>query len=92
MGLEHLGHCLNVLREDTMCHADDTPRYTGRVHSQANASHPQAGIGQTRKCRDYNKLYEWSIEHSACYADVEDPNAAPEEYFKKCPDGRKPWE
>ncbi|KAE9376454.1 hypothetical protein N431DRAFT_400640 [Stipitochalara longipes BDJ] len=91
MNLEHLGHCLNVLREDTMCHADDTPRYTGRLHTQANLSHYQAGIDQTRKCRDFDKLYEWSIEHTACYGDV-GPNAAPEEYFKNCPDGRKPWE
>jgi len=82
MGLEHLGHCMHLLREDMMCHADDTPRYSGRLHSQANSSHPQAGIDQTRKCRDFNKLYEWSIEHTACYGDV-GPTGGPEDFFQR---------
>ena len=75
-----------------MCHADDTPRYTGRVHSQQNITRPKAGIGQRRQCRDFNQLYEWSVQHSACYDDVDDADAAPEEYFKNCQDGSRPWE
>ena len=71
-----------------MCHADDTPRYTGRLHAQANVSGPQSGIGQMRKCRDFDKLYEWSLANSACYADPADPNASAEDWFKGCPDGR----
>ncbi|TVY92789.1 Phenylalanine aminomutase (L-beta-phenylalanine forming) [Lachnellula willkommii] len=74
-------HCMNILREDMFCHADDTPRYTGRLHSQAGKDHPQAGIGQMRKCRDFNKLFEWSNEHSACYTDI--GNGNPKDYFRK---------
>ncbi|TVY44873.1 Phenylalanine aminomutase (L-beta-phenylalanine forming), partial [Lachnellula subtilissima] len=81
--LGHLSHCLNVLREDMFCYPDDTPRYTGRLHSQADSKHPAAGIDQNRKCRDFDKLFEWSNEHSACYTDVGDMDGDPKAYYKK---------
>jgi hypothetical protein len=83
IGLGHLTHCMNVLREDMFCHPDDTPRYTGRLHSQVNSKEPAAGIGQNRKCRDFNKLFEWSNEHSACYRDDGQEMTDAKDYFKK---------
>ncbi|MCJ1382735.1 hypothetical protein MMC17_005848 [Xylographa soralifera] len=89
--LGHLAHCLNVLREDTLCHADDTPRYAGHLHAEANASHPVSGIGQLRKCRDFGKLFDFAMEHSACYVPVGD-DAPVEDNYKGCPDGRVLWD
>lgn len=48
---EHTIHCLDSLRQSTMCRADDTLLYTedGNVF----------GDGQVRECRDWEKLREW---------------------------------
>lgn len=50
----HVTHCLHVLREDTTCNADDTPRYTGHLHAQENSTKFFSGIGQTRQCTFYS--------------------------------------
>ena len=57
----HVGHCLAAIREDIICNADDTPRYTGFANS------PSSGLGQIRMCRDWSELEKWAREHSACY-------------------------
>ena len=76
-----------------MCNADDTPRYTGRLNQQASAKHPISGIGQTRKCKDWGKLHEWAIQHSACYKPInfDDPDFPLKERYKFCPNGEKMW-
>jgi hypothetical protein len=51
-----------------MCLADDTPRYTSEEHPG------QSGTNQTRQCRDWNALEDWSLEHTSCWHDV-DPNS-----------------
>jgi hypothetical protein len=53
--LMHTLHCLDSLRQDTMCHADKTLLYTenGKVF----------GDGQVRECRDWDKLNEWIGRH-----------------------------
>ena len=63
---EHLQHCLDTLRQDIMCHADDTPLY-GRL----DTNH---GHGQVVQCRDWNKLIAWSqdLERNACYHQISD--------------------
>jgi len=43
--LRHLKHCLDGLRQFFMCHADDTPRYTGRLHDQVDEKEPFGGVG-----------------------------------------------
>lgn len=58
---EHSTHCLDWLRNDVMCRADDTPLYT------TNSRIPANGIGQVRKCKDWSKLESWAKEHTACY-------------------------
>ena len=59
--IEHNMHCLDTLREDTICHADDTPRYT------TNATEPVSGIGQKRQCRDWNRLEVWVKHFEGCW-------------------------
>lgn len=51
----HTHHCLDSLRQDTMCHADKTLLYTenGKVF----------GDGQVRECRDWDALNEWIAMH-----------------------------
>ncbi|KAH7405832.1 hypothetical protein DE146DRAFT_649808 [Phaeosphaeria sp. MPI-PUGE-AT-0046c] len=53
--IKHTHHCLDSLRQDTMCHADKTLLYTenGKVF----------GDGQVRKCRDWDALNEWIGMH-----------------------------
>lgn len=84
----HIDHCLTALREDVLCNADDTPRYTGGHHKQAGS-----GQDQMRMCRDWSKLDQWATEHSACYKEPESwYDGKPEsERYKFCPDGSEPW-
>lgn len=58
---DHLFHCLDGLRQDIMCVADDTPMPAAKTH--------HIGDGQIRLCRDWNKLLAWSIqpEQNACH-------------------------
>ena len=58
----HVHHCLDTLRQDLMCTADDTP--------MPGVSLPhEVGNGQTRMCRNFDKLIEWTHhpEREACY-------------------------
>ena len=85
----HVNHCLDAIRQDIICNADDTPRYTGFVNGP-----PSSGLGQIHMCRDWERLEQWAQEHSACYryAPVETPEGIPLESFKHCRDGSRPWE
>lgn len=63
---EHVQHCLLVLRDEIMCNADDTPRYSGYQPSQST------GLGQMRMCRDWSALDEWARdkERSGCWRHI----------------------
>jgi hypothetical protein len=63
---EHYEHCLDALRQDIMCRADDTPLYGNPEGS--------VGDGQTVQCRDWNKLIAWAKapERNACYNSLGD--------------------
>jgi hypothetical protein len=61
---EHVLHCLDNLRADLMCSADDTPRY---VPVHATESTAKTGVGQVRQCRDWDQLTSWAKNHSACF-------------------------
>ncbi|KAF2188340.1 hypothetical protein K469DRAFT_661066 [Zopfia rhizophila CBS 207.26] len=80
---EHSVHCLDWLRGDIMCRADDTPLYT------TTSRHADSGFGQFRKCKDWNKLVSWAEEHTACYRNghfvVEDKLESQVGRFKFCP-------
>ena len=57
--LEHVEHCLELLRIKLICEADTTP------HNLI----PGAGdrmlitLGGTRTCRDFQKMQDWAHEH-----------------------------
>ena len=80
---EHSNHCLDWLRGDVMCRADDTPLYTTR------SMVPENGVGQSRQCRDWGKLEAWAREHNSCYRYgdfvVEDKIPSQLGRFKYCP-------
>lgn len=77
----HFYHCLDTLRQDLMCLADDTPMPT------INAVH-QIGNGQVRQCRDWEKLIAWTQEpeRHACYRMLDDYRKVPHslEQFAFC--------
>ncbi|KAI9732962.1 MAG: hypothetical protein M1818_007395 [Claussenomyces sp. TS43310] len=80
----HNNHCLDWLRNDIMCQADDTPLYTDNSMQSTN------GIGQVRQCRDWSKLEAWAKERPACfrYGDFVTEEKLPSQVgrFKFCPD------
>jgi len=55
----HIMHCVDDQRIETMCHADDTPRFM--------TSLKEVGDGQHRQCRSWEKLESFAQEHTACY-------------------------
>ncbi|GAP87165.1 hypothetical protein SAMD00023353_2301080 [Rosellinia necatrix] len=75
----HIMHCLDSIRQDIICAADDSPRYLTR-----NGSH--SGESQVRFCRDFSKLNEWARERDACFRQQHDlaDVMAPIEKFKYC--------
>ncbi|MCJ1236443.1 hypothetical protein MMC14_004424 [Varicellaria rhodocarpa] len=84
----HVIHCLNVLRDEIMCDADDTPRYTGFQ------PHKSSGLGQFRMCRDWSQLEQWAEDHTACWrhiGDISEPGFRELERYRFCPAG-SPYE
>ncbi|CAI6337602.1 unnamed protein product [Periconia digitata] len=77
---DHLLHCLDGLRQDVLCIADDTPMPAESAY--------HVGSGQVRRCRDWNKLKEWASEseQNACHR-FDDYREATErvELFAYCP-------
>jgi len=55
---EHIAHCIDNLRQDTLCQADDTPR---------RFDYEGIKPDQERNCRDWSKLETWALEHNSCY-------------------------
>jgi hypothetical protein len=58
----HVYHCLDSLRQDIMCKADDTPMPSPQIHDSV-------GDNQVLQCRDLSKVIEWATapERGACY-------------------------
>lgn len=60
----HNMHCFNALRQEVMCTADDTPR-------SMTFAHPGSiGVGQYRRCRDWDKMVDWTRDHWSCWRDI----------------------
>ncbi|KAJ5375401.1 hypothetical protein N7517_007407 [Penicillium concentricum] len=78
----HIAHCLDALRRQMLCDADDTPRATER------RAEVVSGIGQHRVCRDWGKLERWAKAHTACYKRPEKPgDEVGLKRFMHCPEG-----
>ncbi|KAI9815252.1 MAG: hypothetical protein M1827_002732 [Pycnora praestabilis] len=80
---EHILHCLDALRQDVICYADDTPRYTGFQPSG------RSGTGQIRQCKSWRRLEAWAQQHSACWRYIQPHNHTFNslERHKFCPKG-----
>ncbi|KAI1770219.1 hypothetical protein F4818DRAFT_433836 [Hypoxylon cercidicola] len=85
IALQHALHCLDQLRQDVVCNADDTPRYAGFQNP------PGTGAGQVRMCKDWSKLERWAQEHTACFKHEDEVPGPMIERFKSCSDGRVLW-
>ena len=85
----HINHWLDAIRQEIICNADDTPRYSGLDQRMGT------GNGQNRLCKDWRRLEDWADSHSACYEykrGVETlEGVIPLDRFKHCPDGSEPW-
>lgn len=78
----HISHCLDALRRQILCDADDTPRATDR------RTEVVSGLLQHRKCRRWEDLEEFANQHTACYKRPESPESDQKsvlERFKHCP-------
>ena len=80
----HIHHCLDILRQDITCMADDTP-----MPGVALPNH--VGDGQIRMCRNFDKLTQWGQEpeRHACYHRITDYGGVkhPIEMYANCPEG-----
>jgi hypothetical protein len=79
---ETLLHCADLLRQEVLCHADDTPMYTTELNPEKGL-----GEGQSHSCRDWNKLEEWYNDHNACFAYLNQTGGKSDdlERYKYCP-------
>ncbi|KAI2613459.1 uncharacterized protein GGS25DRAFT_467243 [Hypoxylon fragiforme] len=80
----HISHCLDALRRQILCDADDTPRATDR------RAEVVSGLLQHRKCRRWEDLEDFARRHTGCYKRPENPETDSEsmiERFKHCPPG-----
>ncbi|CAI7590142.1 unnamed protein product [Penicillium glandicola] len=78
----HIMHCLDALRRQIICDADDTPRATERRVEVVS------GVGQHRLCRDWGALETWAKAHTACYKRPENPvDEVGLKRFMHCPEG-----
>jgi Domain of unknown function (DUF3328). len=75
--MEHDLHCFDSLRQSVMCQANDELLYT--------TGHNDAGINQTRMCRDWDALREWATGFTSCYHDYVAPPG--ETKWGKCDNG-----
>ncbi|KAI1303856.1 hypothetical protein F5Y03DRAFT_407166 [Xylaria venustula] len=57
----HILHCVDQLRQEAICNADDTPRFSTEDEI------PVTGLDQIRMCRSWDKLEEWARQYTACY-------------------------
>ncbi|PQE19955.1 Tat pathway signal sequence protein [Rutstroemia sp. NJR-2017a BVV2] len=82
--LEHVIHCLDAMRKDIMCYADDTPRPR---RYEANSTVAIKAEGELRQCRDWSVLESWAKERPACFqAGNADPGDMLHSQLRFCPE------
>lgn len=79
----HIDHCMDALRRQILCDADDTPRATDR------RAEVVSGLLQHRKCRSWSELEDFARRNTACYKRPEYPeeDGSKLDRFKHCPPG-----
>ena len=71
--LSHIEHCIEMLRVDIMCIADDTPYL---VEIRSNSEEIPRHDAFIHRCRNFEKLIDWANEH------VVEPYNATQELIK----------
>ena len=81
----HITHCLDQLRADVLCSADDTLRVT------TSDMRPVTAENQQRTCRDWKGLERWTLQNPGCYRygdpEVEDAKDSQILRMRYCPEG-----
>ncbi|KAI0965934.1 hypothetical protein F4678DRAFT_451258 [Xylaria arbuscula] len=79
--IDHVAHCLGVIRSDVMCEADDT---LFPYEVQQTIEKPPERI-----CRNWEKLEEFAIQNSACFQRLKDSDPLHGTLFEymNCPPG-----
>ena len=62
MGIDHLDHCIDALRQSTMCSVDITPNV---FQYSAKVNEIRARATVVHECRDFSKVLDWAIRHEA---------------------------
>jgi hypothetical protein len=64
---QHVHHCLDTLRQDVTCMADDTPMPTGEEARAISDEEPMT-------CKNFGRLVEWvyAPERHACHRALDD--------------------
>jgi len=77
---QHVVHCMDMLRQDILCNADDTPLFS------SPGAKKDAGNGQNRLCRSWDKLTTWAQSQSACNAMINETQGVDSEWsrYKWC--------
>ncbi|KAJ6035867.1 hypothetical protein N7540_000146 [Penicillium herquei] len=88
IAFSHILHCLDQLRQDVVCNADDTPRYAGTPSPDRP---PGTGAGQIRMCKDWAQLERWARKRTACFKHEDEVPGRMIDRFKFCPDGKVLW-
>ncbi|KAG2059392.1 hypothetical protein BDR06DRAFT_949446 [Suillus hirtellus] len=57
----HLDHCIEMLRENTMCNADVTMITWDWVQGHKI---PYPNFNTRHQCRDFEKVLDWAVEHA----------------------------
>ena len=72
---------MDHLVQNILCEADDTPMYT------SSEPHSATGTGQTRMCRDWDKLTQWADSQTACFSYVNETQGVEKQIqrFRYCP-------
>lgn len=63
----HALHCVDHLRKDAMCEANDF-----LLPSPKSRYGDPGPRGQSRVCKDWDALVSWAEEHNACYQHISD--------------------
>ena len=83
----HNMHCFNALRQEIICTADDTPR-------SMTFAHPGSiGVGQYRRCRDWDKMVAWTEERWSCWRNINKTDEIDTLLrYRYCPEGSPYYE
>jgi len=62
LGREHIGHCVDALRQSLMC-SSDVSVIVWQWEKETQRVHPQAEVVHT--CRNFDKIRDWGLKNRA---------------------------